>query len=319
MLQAVGLTEFQERVYRALLAAPTRSLADLSADLGAGIGRVRQAVARLRELGLLSTAGRGRFVPVAPDLALGTLVQRRHLELNEVAGVITEFTNDFRAGQLSSDPAGLIEVVTSPDAIRHRALREYENIQGEVMAFDQPPYAWPPETIDEVAAESPKLERGVRLRVIYSQQALQMPGRLEAVLALVGLGEDARTLPELPVKLLIYDRRVALMPLTTADRALQSLAVIHPSGPLDALIALFEAVWSTATPVGRPDAGPSRLSLAESQMLTMLAAGVKDEAIARHLGISTRTARRRISAVLAQVHAATRFQAGANAVRHGLL
>ncbi|WP_316781966.1 response regulator transcription factor [Streptomyces sasae] len=54
-------------------------------------------------------------------------------------------------------------------------------------------------------------------------------------------------------------------------------------------------------------------------LLALMAAGLKDEAIARRLGWSPRTMRRRVSALLALLGATNRFQAGAIAARRGWL
>lgn len=52
-------------------------------------------------------------------------------------------------------------------------------------------------------------------------------------------------------------------------------------------------------------------------MLTLLVGGLKDEAIARQLGWSVRTMRRRISRLHEELGAANRFQAGVIAARRG--
>ncbi|MCP9963343.1 LuxR C-terminal-related transcriptional regulator [Streptomyces somaliensis] len=54
-------------------------------------------------------------------------------------------------------------------------------------------------------------------------------------------------------------------------------------------------------------------------MLTLLAAGAKDEAIARRLGCSERTLRRLLASLVAKLGADSRFAAGVQAVRLGLL
>jgi DNA-binding NarL/FixJ family response regulator len=54
-------------------------------------------------------------------------------------------------------------------------------------------------------------------------------------------------------------------------------------------------------------------------VLQLLTTGLKDEAIARQLGTSMRTTRRRIASLLATLGVATRFQAGVEAARRGLL
>jgi DNA-binding NarL/FixJ family response regulator len=47
--------------------------------------------------------------------------------------------------------------------------------------------------------------------------------------------------------------------------------------------------------------------------------GAKDETIARQLGVSLRTVRRRVAELMDELGASTRFQAGMEAVRRGLL
>ncbi|MFJ9796588.1 helix-turn-helix domain-containing protein [Streptomyces sp. NPDC101145] len=57
----------------------------------------------------------------------------------------------------------------------------------------------------------------------------------------------------------------------------------------------------------------------QRELLRLLAAGLKDEAIARRLGVHVHTARRRISRLLEALEARTRFQAGAQATARGWL
>ncbi|MBD0746961.1 hypothetical protein BG418_02455 [Streptomyces sp. CBMA152] len=55
------------------------------------------------------------------------------------------------------------------------------------------------------------------------------------------------------------------------------------------------------------------------ELLGLLAEGLKDEAIARRLGVHVHTARRRITRLLHDLDADTRFQAGARATLRGWL
>ena len=52
-------------------------------------------------------------------------------------------------------------------------------------------------------------------------------------------------------------------------------------------------------------------------LLQQLAAGAKDEQIARSLGVSLRTVRRRVSEPVDELGVENRFQAGVEAVRRG--
>lgn len=119
------------------------------------------------------------------------------------------------------------------------------------------------------------------------------------------------------MKLAIADRRLALLPLALEDMVTSAL-VIRPSALLDAVVALFELLWQQATPL-LPDAARSESTCSDQKLLTLLAAGVKDETIARQLMISPRTVTRRVAELLDERGARTRFQAGALAQQRGWL
>jgi DNA-binding CsgD family transcriptional regulator len=167
------------------------------------------------------------------------------------------------------------------------------------------------------------LDRGVDIRSIYCPESMAYPGRFETILKLNALGEQSRLLPSLPLKLHILDQRVAIVPLV--GTMYDSIAVVHASGLLNALVELFQAYWSRAEPLvndrsqsvlGASDSTPTQ---SELLLLHMLQSGLKDQAIARQLGLSTRTATRRIAALMKRLGAQTRFQAGVNASQRGWL
>jgi DNA-binding CsgD family transcriptional regulator/DNA-binding Lrp family transcriptional regulator len=319
VLEAVGVSAFEERVYRALLGMADSSAADLAAALHEPARTVNRALARLQELGLVRRVDGRLHAPVSPEAALGMLINHRRAELDEAHGAAAEFVDAFRLRNLRHHPAHPVEVVSGTAEVRRFTLSMQKNPATSVLSFDKPPYSTPVAGYDEVGAERPLLERGVEMRVIYDTAALQMTGRLAKVTELVRLGEKARTLPTLPLKLYVYDRRLAVVPLSGVHVG-EGIAVIHPSALLDALIALFEAYWERAMPIVTVQAEVADgLDPQEARVLTMLGAGLTDQAIARQLGVSIRTARRRITAVMDLVHASTRFQAGVAAAHRGWL
>jgi len=81
-------------------------------------------------------------------------------------------------------------------------------------------------------------------------------------------------------------------------------------------IDLFDRLWDAASPI------PWRRANDEGEdahLLDLLSRGFKDEAIARYLGWSLRTVRRRVARLMEELGAKTRFQLGAEAVRAGRL
>ena len=181
----------------------------------------------------------------------------------------------------------------------------------EVVAFGMPPFA-----SGDAALEISLLIRRVVCRTVYARESLDVAERAERIRALSGLGGQARVLPEVPLTMVLVDGREALVPGAGAGHTV----VVRHVGLCDALAALFEAVWAQAAPLfarsrqENPDLDPE-----DHAILQLLNAGVTDDVIARQLGISERTVRRRVAELAARLGAGSRFQIGAQAVRRGWL
>lgn len=158
------------------------------------------------------------------------------------------------------------------------------------------------------------VSQGRRSRALYPVRALHdAPDVLAARLA---AGEEIRVLPELPTRLLVVADSHAVVPepLGLADLP---LAVIRQRGVVEAMTSWFEELWGRAAVPVLAETEP-RMDLRQF-LLEQLAAGAHDEQIARKLGISLRTVRRRVSALMNELGADSRFQAGVEAARRGWL
>jgi DNA-binding NarL/FixJ family response regulator len=90
---------------------------------------------------------------------------------------------------------------------------------------------------------------------------------------------------------------------------------------IEHLYAMFEFMWISGKSFETDNtdaAGADRDELWQV-ILEQLAEGVKDDAIAHRLGLSVRTCRRHIAAIMEHLGASSRFQAGVLAHRRGLL
>ena len=318
MLEAVGLSGQQQDIYLALLDGGPATTAEVR-DRVAG-APVAAALAALEIKGLISRLpGRPvRYQPARPDVAMEVLVRSQEQELQRVRALTTGLMERFRTGHgTAADPTEIVEVVTTREATVQRMAQLQRSATQEVRAFDRPPYIGGLGTND---IESELLGTGVHYRCVYDRGGLEMPGRLTAIRNLVENGEQARVATGVPVKMFLADDRLGLISLdrpVTSDSAL----VIHQSSLLDTLIALFEEIWADAVPM-RFDAPGAETSPRDEQhrvLLGLLAAGLTDEAIARHLGWHPRTAQRHVRDLMTELGAQTRFQAGLQAVRRGWL
>lgn len=157
---------------------------------------------------------------------------------------------------------------------------------------------------------------GRPVRSIYPTSFLE-PGRRHAerwVREWADVGEQQRLQASVPHAFTVYGDDLVLA-CTEWGVVTDDLLAIRSPLLVRAFSALFDQAWRSGLPVPRSAYDP----LLADRLLPMLAAGLKDQAIARYLGVSLRTVRRRVADLMAELGVQTRFQLGSAAERRGLL
>ena len=137
------------------------------------------------------------------------------------------------------------------------------------------------------------------------------------------MGEDIRIRESVPLRMLVVDRQLALVPLQPSgdDRGGGAL-LVHPGGLLDALLGLFDLLWVDAMPV-LPSAdamatdADGAVDEIDRHVLALLLHGLTDQAIGGQLGLSLRTVQRRVRQLMTLAEVSTRFQLGHAAAIRG--
>ncbi|MGW7418062.1 helix-turn-helix domain-containing protein [Streptomyces sp. NPDC054863] len=329
-LHSLGLGEVEGRVYEALLKEQASCTSDLARLLELPVPRIDEALTSLSVSGFTVPAPDGSPRPAAPAAAIRTLIHRRQAELHIRSAELEQLmmSADRIAGRLTagshSASEGGIEIVTGPRQIGERAESLLASAEQEVVILDRPPYAKAdadhpdrPPALDIEAL----LARGITVRAVIDREGLGFPGRMRSLTALAARGLRARVTSGVPTKLIGIDRRITLLPPSESADPTASALVVGDALLRNALLPLFETVWDRSIPLGSSGTGATAdpVSGQQRELLGLLAAGLKDEAIARRLGVHVHTARRRITRLLAALNAETRFQAGAQAATRGWL
>ncbi|MCG5219816.1 helix-turn-helix transcriptional regulator [Streptosporangium sp. KLBMP 9127] len=322
MLEVAGLGEVEERAYRLLVKAAEAGVEELAGELGATAEAVTGVLSSLREQGLVRETPDGRFVPVPPDVALGPRLVRQQETLDWARRTVEQLTEEYRGNVRRRDAGQLVEVLPSRAALREQVRHLQDSAREEVLYFCRAGHVAMPSA--DNTEELDALGRGVDYRVIYERALLEEPGMLPNVAYGIKLGERARAITLLPVRMLIADRTTALLPLVQHAGGMTEPtgAVVRGSSLLDALIALFEECWVRATPIRIAEDGevaqtsPScPLDADELYLLSLLVAGVPDKSIATQLGLSQRTVQRRVYHLMELAGAQTRMQLAWHAAR----
>ncbi|MEU4395568.1 LuxR C-terminal-related transcriptional regulator [Kribbella sp. NPDC023855] len=216
-------------------------------------------------------------------------------------------------------PSVLVQVLTDPDEIAERWMTSIHTTQCTYRSIA----VHDPEQIAS-ALPSPLSAccDSMTFRELCTPDFLADPRGTRAVRTAIEAGMEVRTAQHLPARMLIVDDHFALVGLDPTGTS--GALLVRSPALIAALTQYYDQLWSAATPVVAASAvrsGPNSEQLGETEreVLSLLVHGLKDEAIARHLGLSVRTVRRHIATLMDFVDAPTRFAAGAAAQRLGLL
>ncbi len=162
--------------------------------------------------------------------------------------------------------------------------------------------------------------RGVDVKVLYPPAARLDSGIVGYARWVTGLGAAVRTAPAPPPTMMVFDQRLALLPLVQEDRTRGAVRVTDPT-VVSTLAWNFHQLWGRADPLGEDGPEPDDIALTEVErrLLRLLADGGTDESAARQLALSVRSERRIMARLMDRLGAASRFQAGHEATRRGWL
>jgi DNA-binding MarR family transcriptional regulator/DNA-binding CsgD family transcriptional regulator len=319
VLEAIGLAPEEERAYEFILTQGAASLDEIEGAHGIGRGNAKRLLSQLEAKGLVSrTVGPdANFIPARPDLAIEVLLANRQEQLQRVRASLDRLLGLYHSAPRKHRKAHeLVEIAVGP-AFSQRFEQIQRSAKSELMFFIVPPYEIPhPENTIELEL----LAKGVAYKALYCQDALREPHALADIGRYVAAGEEARVLPSLPLKGVIADRSLALVPVSHGQPALGiGAAFVHSCSLVDALTALFDLLWAQATPLALSSLQESGASVTaprmpfsakDAEVLSMMLSGLPDAEIARQLGIGVRTLERRISALMAAASATNRMQLG---------
>ncbi|KJK45327.1 LuxR C-terminal-related transcriptional regulator [Streptomyces sp. NRRL F-4428] len=327
MFTRLGLDAVTEAVYRAKLDHPQDGVAELAARLDMDRTDVRDALVRLSEMALVRMSGddRSQVRLVDPRLGMEILLARQQAELiaqqqaiEATRAAAAELIAAYADVTVPHAQAGL-RYLHGVDVIRDQIELLSGEVREEFLTFAP----GGPQAPENMRASRPLnqslLERGVRMRTIYLDSIRRDQPTVEHAEWLESMGAQVRTVPTLPNRVIVFDRRAALIAADAGNTGAGAALVTSP-GMITLLCSLFEHVWQSAEPLGAAARSESG-SLTRQQLvvLRMMADGRTDEAIANSLGVSTRTVRRTATGLLSELNARSRFQAGVRAVQLGHL
>lgn len=320
-MTALGFTPETGVLYDRLLGLAGMPATEVAGALGVSEQRLAEGVAPLAEFDIVRTSG-GVLEVLGPAHVVAVILEnaaeRAHVAHERLLNVSRAIP--YVAGTAARVPSSQVaeerpldgEVFASRD-LSYVIETLVKNTTGDLLWMR--PEVWPQPYEDQmVGLVAEAASAGRRCRSIYPVRALTAAPVEMAVRARAG--EEVRLIAEVPTRLLVAGTTHAMLPEPLGDADTPRVLVRQPA-LVGAATLLFEELWRRAVPAAGFERG--QRSAERTLLLEQLAAGAQDEQIARRMGVSLRTVRRRVAALMEELDAHSRFEAGVEAARRGWL
>ena len=328
MLGVLGLEEDEELAYRALIEVASSDSADLAGRLNRPQIEMDRLLTSLEQKGLAARSGGcdHLFVASPPDVALRALMVQRQEELRAASAMMGSLSERYRSSRTERSVGELIDVIHGPAAVVQRFQQLQDGARFEVATFVRAHVAYV--SVEANSAEDVAVARGVKYRIVVERDALNRPGYVADCESALENGEEIRVVSKVPIRLLVVDREIALVPTESrsAEGPSSGALLVHAGGLLEGLLELFERVWREAVPLGLSSSGRlaqavndenTSLDEMDTKIFGLLLAGLTDQVIGSQLGLSLRTVQRRVRALMDLAGVDTRLQLGFQAAQQG--
>ena len=252
-LTTLGLNRYEAAVYVSLLGRSHFTATEIATYAGVPRQRIYDVLDSLAAKGLcVEHPGKRKrtYSALDPSVALPTLLAayREQQELENqhrtdmLNALLPTLSQMFSMGQEEVAPLDYIEVLTDRHQVADRVMTLSRQANHEIlMLFKQPLGV----SVEENIAEAQAVAGHITRRGVFEEGIADDPQLFDLVSQFHALGEDMRFVSEVPLKVNLYDQRVAVILLrdpVSGQRNLTCLVIDHTS-MARALKVAFEALW----------------------------------------------------------------------------
>jgi hypothetical protein len=255
------------------------------------------------------------FTAVDPKLARARwLTHLRHQALEQFHSLEELSANfDSLADAYDASPPTAAGAEGGFEAVRGR--REINARIGQLMAaatreiFTLQPGERPSNLIHNVTPRDRDAARRLTWRTLYSDVVRQDPGMTEYVSTLSAAGAEFRSSAHLSGRLILIDRKTAVIPMAAPPASLVACFVSEPSA-VSFLRLVFMSLWRQADPLVAGSPSAASLPPTQQEIVALLREGLDQAQIMRRTGLKARTWSAQIADLKRAFGAATLFQLG---------
>lgn len=256
-LNQIGLPNREAEIYLALLQKYEFTAPELTKLTNVTRSKIYELLQNLIHKGACSESykdGQKVYRAIEPKLAIQNIISKRKNELElEIAqmnqagiSIENELVVLHENGADIDEPLNYIEILTDKEQIRERWLSIQRNAKKEIFAFTKPPYT--ANLIDNVEDETGIITNNVKVRGIYEYKDLnseEISNLIKMIEMFEKIGEEARIIKELPMKLAVIDETITMLALKdriSLKPSITTVVINHPDFAT-AQKEVFESYW----------------------------------------------------------------------------
>jgi len=256
-LQPLGITGREAEVYIAMLKNSALTASEISKITSVSINKIYEVLQNLVKKKMCTENylnGVKLFRCIEPKIAFKNVFSIYEEEIARKKNMYGELEESlmylYRKEKNNKSPMDYIEVVSDRGWALDRILDIQANAEKEILFFSKPPYITKLDSnIENIQSAC---NNNVQVKSIYEAGHEENAEYIDNLLNLVehyqSVGEEARIIKELPMKLAIVDESISIVSLmdnVTLKSELTTMIVHHPIFALSQK-TLFEVYWSKA-------------------------------------------------------------------------
>jgi len=249
-LRDLGLTEYETRVFLAILRHPMRRVPEIAKLAEVPQPKVYATVKRLIGRGLCEShlGSVNTYSVVPPESGFAPLLDElKHREASARDAVkLLEQEHTISSDPLAA-PGGRVKLFQGQQSTRRNFHHLLSNVQRDVALIAELPLVIKDD--DDLLLEA--IERGARVRILVGITD-DFDFHAEPLLARqLAMGCESRRLDQVPMRLAIFDQRIALMPIhdTHDGSEVFMMLEVRNEGLAKGMVNVFELLWKMATPI----------------------------------------------------------------------
>jgi sugar-specific transcriptional regulator TrmB len=253
-LKSIGITGREAEVYLALLHKKELTAPEIAKISTVSLNKIYEVLQNLVKKNMCNEYfkdGLKVFSSIEPKIALENILSTFEYELSKKRLLVKEFEDRlmslYKNHGNNEEPLDYIEVISDLGQLKERFLNLELNAKKEILVFEKPPYAQAFEENFETQSEMPKT---MSIKGLYEYKEIKTQAEndrfVKMVKTFMNIGEEARLIKELPMKLAIFDETVSMISLAdkiSLKSKLTSLIINHAVFS-KAIRLIFDTYWN---------------------------------------------------------------------------